>query len=252
MGLAWGGPYYYPWYHAWGGVAYGPRGGAIALGAGRLGRLFGQHLHELGHTATVSRVGGGYNAWTGNAWATRVGTSYKLAHRIASAGQRTAVQNVYTGNYATAGAGWRWARRGAIAGGKVTVGNAVTGDEATARRGAAYNPNTGEVTTFGSIHGEQGTIARVGEMSTRDTTATSTGARMSGWEQHTPGSGLGAGRRHRTGSDRNLGRKPECSSSIATPARARRAPSAARPCGRSTMNMSRSFRGGGGFRGGRR
>jgi hypothetical protein len=251
-GWAWG-PYYYPWYPAWGGVAYGPRGGAIAWGPGGWAGYSGNIYTNWGNRATVSRVAGGYNAWTGNAWATRVGTSYNSRTGIASAGQRTAVQNVYTGNYAYGGRGVAVGPNGGVvAGGKVTVGNANTGNEATARRGAAYNPNTGEVTTFGSVHGENGTIARVGD----DVYAGHDGnvyrRTESGWEQHTPGGGWAPV----GGSGQEPNRNPGGGNQVQQLDRDR----AARDMGAqrsqalraNTMNMNRSFRGGGGFRGGRR
>jgi hypothetical protein len=160
------------------------------------------------------------------------------------------VKNVYTGNYAYGGRGVAAGPNGGVvAGGKLTVGNANTGNEATARRGAAYNPNTGEVTTFGSVHGENGTIARVGD----DVYAGHDGnvyrRTESGWEQHTPGGGwapVGG-----TGQEPN--RNPGGGNQVQQLDRDR----AARDMGAqrsqalraNTMNMNRSFRGGGGFRG---
>jgi hypothetical protein len=234
-------------------VAYGPRGGAIAWGPGGWAGYSGNIYTNWGNRATVSRVAGGYNAWTGNAWATRVGTSYNSRTGIASAGQRSAVRNVYTGNYAYGGRGVAAGPNGGVvAGGKITVGNSGTGNEATARRGAAYNPNTGEVTTYGTISGEKGTVARVGD----DVYAGHDGnvyrRTESGWEQHTPGGGWAPV----TGAGQEPNRNPGGGNQVQQLDRDRQArdlgAQRSQALRASSMNMNRSFRGGGGFRGGRR
>jgi hypothetical protein len=188
-GWAWG-PWYYPWYPWWGGVAYGPHGGAVVWGPGGWAGYSGNIYRNWGNRATVSRVTAGYNAWTGNAWAGRVGISYNSRTGIASAGQRAAVANVYTGNYAYGSRGVATGPNGgAVAGGRVTVGNAGTGNQVTASKGAVYNPNTGEITTFETVRGENGGVARVGDDVYAGRDGNVYRHTEGGWEQFTPGSG---------------------------------------------------------------
>jgi hypothetical protein len=155
------GPYWgacYGWgYNAYGGItAWGPYGWA-----GTSGNIYSQN----GPWSSVSRVQGGFNAWTGNRWASQYGRAYNSSTGTRAVGARGAVANVYTGGYAFGG------RAGAVNentgnaawGSKVTAGNVVTGSEVTARRGGVYNDATGETTRYGSVHGDQGTLARVGD-----------------------------------------------------------------------------------------
>ncbi|WPC27108.1 autotransporter [Pseudomonas moraviensis] len=162
-GYAWG-PRLYPAPLAWGGAAYGYRGGAVAWGPGGWAGTTGNLYHQWGDRATVSRYGAGYNAWTGNRWAGEVGASYNSRTGIAAAGQRGAVHNAYTGNYAGGRSGVAAGPNGgAIVGERVTAGNVRTGTKVSANRGAVYNPNTGNTTQYGGIHGRNGGAARVGD-----------------------------------------------------------------------------------------
>ncbi|WP_350310277.1 autotransporter [Pseudomonas sp. FR229a] len=162
-GYAWG-PRLYPAPLAWGGAAYGYRGGAVAWGPGGWAGTTGNLYHQWGDRATVSRHGAGYNAWTGNRWAGEVGASYNSRTGIAAAGQRGAVHNAYTGNYAGGRSGVAAGPNGgAIVGERVTAGNVRTGTKVSANRGAVYNPNTGNTTQYGGIHGRNGGAARVGD-----------------------------------------------------------------------------------------
>jgi hypothetical protein len=89
---------------------------------------------KWGPTTAVSRTSAGYNAWTGNAWSSKVGTSYNSTTGRISAGQRADVQNVYTGNYAYSQRGATYNPNTGVAarGGTATVGNAETGTQKTA------------------------------------------------------------------------------------------------------------------------
>jgi hypothetical protein len=82
---------------------------------------------------------------------------------VLSAGQRGAVENVYTGNYASGGRGIaRDTDSGVVAGGRGgTIGNAYTGREISAGSGAIYNPNTGESTRVSGIGGDSGRVVNV-------------------------------------------------------------------------------------------
>jgi hypothetical protein len=110
-------------------------------------------------------------------------------------GQRGAVQNVYSGNYA-------YGRRGAFynqntgvagAGGKVTWGNSATGNQGTAGRAAIYNPNTGNVTHIAAGKGESGGfIAANGQVIVGKDGNYYRPNGQGGWDQITrPGSGAG-------------------------------------------------------------
>jgi hypothetical protein len=153
-GPYWG--YCYGWgYNAMGGVtAWGPYGWA-----GTSGNIYSQH----GPWSGVSRYQGGYNAWTGNRWASQYGRAYNSVTGTRAVGQRGAVANVYSGNYAYGSRGAAVNDGSAAWGSKATSGNIYTGNEVTARRGGVYNDATGDVTRYGSIHGENGGVARVGD-----------------------------------------------------------------------------------------
>ncbi len=73
-------------------------------------------------------------------------------------GQRGAVENVYTGNYAYGGRGafYNETTGAAGAGRKVTWGNEDTGKQGTAGRATIYNPNTGQATHISGVRGESG------------------------------------------------------------------------------------------------
>jgi hypothetical protein len=153
------GPYWGHWHGAhgtaWGGIAvWGPGGWAATSG---------NIYHRSGNWSGVSRVQGGYNAWTGNAWARQYGHAYNSRTGTIAAGQRGAVQNVYTGNYAYGGRGAAYNPNTgtAVHGGKVTVGNERTGNQATAGRVTVNTPGPGS-TTIGGVKGDNGGIYRAG------------------------------------------------------------------------------------------
>src|SRR5262249_36984148 len=86
------------------------------------------------------------------------GRAYNSSTGTSVIGQRGAVQNVYTGDYASGGRAVGYNdRTGAVgAGSKVTVGNSYTGNSATFGRGTVYNPNTGNSTTVSGGRGSGG------------------------------------------------------------------------------------------------
>ena len=148
------GPYwgwcYGSYYNAYGGItAWGPYGWA-----GTSGYIY----HQNGPWTGVSRAAVGYNAWTGNEWASHYGRAYNSTTGTRVVGQRSAVHNVYTGNYAYGGRGAFYNENtgAAGAGGKVTWGNENSGNSGSAGRGTIYNPNTGNATHIGGIKGEDG------------------------------------------------------------------------------------------------
>ena len=155
------------------GAAWGP-GGAVAWGPGGWARTTGNVYHRYGNTGAVTRTSGGFNAWTGNRWASQVGTSYNSRNGNIAAGQRGAVYNVYSGNYAYGG-------RGAITSGR--TGNTITGGRLT-----VGDAGSGQSGNIGYVRGEGGgTIARVGDdiYAGRDGNVYRKGE--NGWEQRTDG-----------------------------------------------------------------
>jgi len=194
--VAWGwgwGPYPYwgPWaYPAWGG-AWGPRGGAVAWGPGGWAGYSGNIYTQWGNRAGVTRVAGGFDAWTGNRWAGQVGASYNSRTGIASAGQRGAVSNIYTGNYAAGARGGAVGPGGnAIVGARGTAGNAYSGNQVSANRGAVYNQATGQWTRVGGATGaDGGHVGHVGDdvYAGKDGNVYRKGGE--GWQKFTPGSG---------------------------------------------------------------
>jgi hypothetical protein len=153
------GPYWYScygaYYNAYGGItAWGPYGWA-----GSSGYIY----HQNGPWTGTSRAAVGYNAWTGNQWATEHGRAYNSTTGTRVVGQRGAVENVYTGNYAYGGRGAAYNENTgrAAVGGKVTVGNENTGNQGTAGRATVYNPNTGNATHISGAKGEQGGFINV-------------------------------------------------------------------------------------------
>ena len=104
----WWGPYYGWGYNVHAGItAWGPGGWASTTG-----NIYG---HRPGFS-TVQRGAAGYNAFTGNQWATRYGTAYNSTTGTLITGQKGAVKNVYTGNYAYGARGVA-TKTGATAGG---------------------------------------------------------------------------------------------------------------------------------------
>lgn len=189
-GWGWGPyPYWGPWAYPTWGVAYGAAGGAVAWGPGGWAGYTGNIYTQWGNRATVSRAAGGYDAWTGNAWASQVGKSYNSRTGIVSAGQRGAVANVYSGNFAAGGRGVATGPGGnVVVGERATAGNVYTGDKVSANRGAYYDRNTGQWTSFGGATGPGGgKVAHVGD----DVYAGKDGNVYrntgSGWERHTAG-----------------------------------------------------------------
>ncbi len=155
------GPYWYPcygyYYNAYGGITvWGPYGWA-----GTSGYIY----HQYGPWTGVSRAAAGYNAWTGNQWATAYGRAYNSTTGTRVVGQRGAVHNVYTGNYAygARGAFYNEQTGAAGAGRKVTWGNDSTGKQGTAGRGTIYNPKSGEVTHISGAKGDSGGVIRVND-----------------------------------------------------------------------------------------
>lgn len=168
-GWGWGPyPYWGPWGYGWGywygGVAYGPRGGAAAWGPGGWAGYSGPIYQRWGDTAAVSRFTGGFNAWTGNQWATRSGIAYNSRTGVTAAGQRGVVNNVYTGNFAAGSRGVVTGPGGVVAGGaRGVAGNTITGNTVAGNKGFVYNPNTGNVTTFGGKRGQDGGVGHIGD-----------------------------------------------------------------------------------------
>jgi hypothetical protein len=181
MGWGWGpypwyGPvgwgYYYPYpYYApiYGGVAWGP-GGAVAWGPGGWAGTTGNVYHRWGNTQAVTRASGGFNAYTGNRWASQVGMSYNSKTGNLAAGQRAAVGNVYTGDYA-------YGRRGSVT-------NPQTGNTVSGGRMTVGNADSGQSGSAGWIRGENASAIRVGDSiyASRDGNVYRKGA--SGWEQN--------------------------------------------------------------------
>ncbi|MGC3961614.1 MAG: hypothetical protein QM813_27930 [Verrucomicrobiota bacterium] len=146
------------WYSCYGGAYYNAYGGITAWGPYGWAGTSGYIYHQNGPWTGVSRGAAGYNAWTGNQWATRYGRAYNSTTGTRVVGQRGAVENVYTGNYAYGGRGAAYNENtgAAAAGGKVTWGNQTTGNQGSAGRATIYNPNTGNTTQIGGIKGENG------------------------------------------------------------------------------------------------
>jgi hypothetical protein len=151
-------PYWGPYYGWCYGSYYNAYGGITAWGPYGWAGTSGYIYHQNGPWTGVSRAAAGYNAWTGNQWASQYGRAYNSTTGTSIVGQRGAVQNVYTGNYAYGGRGAFYNNQTGAAGtgGKVTWGNANTGNTGTAGRADIYNPNTGNTTHVGGIKGENG------------------------------------------------------------------------------------------------
>ena len=170
-------PYYVP---VCGGVAWRPGGWAATSG---------NVYRRYGNTGAVTRTSQGFNAWTGNQWASQVGMSYNSRNGSIAAGQRAAVHNVNTGDYAYGG-------RGAVTSG--ATGKTYTGDKLT-----VGNSESGQSGSAGNIRGDNGGIARVGDNvhAARDGTVYRRGE--SGWEQNSGGGWNSADRPASSGSGQN-------------------------------------------------
>jgi hypothetical protein len=107
---------------------------------------------------------------------------------VAAAGQRGAVQNIYTGNYAAGARGVATGPGGTVAAGeRGTAGNVYTGREVSGARGTVYNPRTGQGVSVGGVSGNLGGVGRVGD----DVYASRDGnvyrRTNEGWQQRTGG-----------------------------------------------------------------
>jgi hypothetical protein len=187
--VGWGYYYPYPYYRPpyWGGAAWGPWGGGAVWGPGGWAATSGNVYHRWGATSAVTRRSGGYDAWTGTAWRNAAGMSYNSRTGTLSAGQRSAVGNVYTGGYAYGGRGAASTRGGgSVSGGRVTAGNVYTGNQATAGR-ISGTTGSGQTGSAGWVRGDEGGVARVGD----DLYAGKDGSiykrnQDGGWEQQHP------------------------------------------------------------------
>jgi len=155
------GPYWYPCY----GYYYNAHGGITAWGPYGWAGTSGYIYHQYGPWTGVSRAAAGYNAWTGNQWATEYGRAYNSTTGTRVIGQRGAVENVYTGNYAYGkrGAFYNDQTGAAGAGHKVTWGNDSTGPQGTAGRATVYNPKSGDVTHISGAKTDSGGFIKVND-----------------------------------------------------------------------------------------
>ncbi len=227
--VGWGYYYPYPYYPPiYGGVAWGP-GGAVAWGPGGWAGTTGNVYHRYGNTGAVTRTSRGFNAWTGNQWASQVGMSYNSRNGNIAAGQRGAVNNVYTGNYAYGG-------RGSVTSGR--TGNTYTGG-----RLGVGNSDTGQSGSAGYIRGENGGVARFGDnvYAAKDGTVYRKGA--NGWEQNSGSGWSSANRPTPAGSQNKAGAAPTLRSNQQIQSLDRQ--SGARSMGNTRTMSSRSFSGGG-------
>jgi hypothetical protein len=167
-------------------TAWGPGGWATTSG-----NIYG---HRAGFS-TVQRGAAGYNAFTGNQWATRYGTAYNSTTGTLITGQKGAVKNVYTGNYASGSRATAVnTKTGASAtGGKVTVGNAYTGKSTTVGGITASKPGEPPRSVVGA-KGDNGGVVAVGGPGDKQVYGTKDGDvyRRTGagqWEQVTPPAG---------------------------------------------------------------
>ena len=182
----WWGPYYGYGYNANGGMtAWGPGGWATTTG-----NIYGQRAGF----STVQRGAAGYNAFTGNQWATRYGTAYNSTTGTLISGQKGAVKNVYTGNYAygSRGSAVNTKTGASASGGKVTVGNAYTGKSTTVGGVTAGKPGEPPRSVVGA-KGDNGAVIAVGGPGEKQVYGTKDGNvyhRENGqWEQVTSPSG---------------------------------------------------------------
>ncbi len=136
-------------------------------------------IRHWGSTTAVSRSSAGYNAWTGNAWSSKVGTSYNSVTGRVSAGQRASVSNVYTGNYAYGqrGATYNPSTGVGARGGSVTYGNVNTGAQDTAKWGQVSGP-----------HGQSTGVVQSGNNTYADHNGNVYKDTGSGWQKYDNGS----------------------------------------------------------------
>jgi hypothetical protein len=148
------GPYPY-----WGpyGAAYGPHG-AAAWGPGGWAATTGNIYHQWGDLSTISRSSAGFNAWTGNQWATHTGAAYNSTTGARAAGQRGYVQNAYSGNWAEGarGAGYN-PSTGRFAAGQGAVAGTPDGAKVAAGEGTVGNARTGQSASFAGVKTDGGT-----------------------------------------------------------------------------------------------
>lgn len=158
-------PYWGPYWGFCYGAHYNPYGGITAWGPYGWAGTSGYIYHHNGPWSGVSRAAAGYNAWTGNRWATSYGRAYNSTTGTSVVGRRGAVENVYTGNYAYGGRGAFYNEKTGIAGagGKVTWGNESTGKEGAAGRATIYNPATDKTAKIGGIAGDDQGVIKVND-----------------------------------------------------------------------------------------
>jgi len=116
----------------WGGYGVGEYRGIGRWGAGNWGVSTGNVYDQWGFRSSVFNATAGYDAITGNRWYDRASVSYNSRTGIATAGQRFAVGNAFTGTYATG------------------------------TRGVAYDSRTGRAVDYGAVRTQNGSAARVG------------------------------------------------------------------------------------------
>jgi len=122
----------YGYAYGWDGYGVGAYRGVGRWGAGNWGVSTGNVYDQWGFRSSVYNATAGYDAITGNRWYDRASVSYNSRTGIATAGQRWATGNAFTGTYASG------------------------------TRGVAYDSRTGRAVDYGSIRTENGGAMRVG------------------------------------------------------------------------------------------
>ncbi len=201
FGFGWPyGPAWYrppaPWWGPYYGWGYNARGGITAWGPGGWASTTGNIYGQRAGFSTVQRGAAGYNAFTGNQWATRYGTAYNSTTGTLISGQKGAVKNVYSGNYASGGRGTATnTNTGAsVSGGKVTVGNAYRGTSTTVGGISTSKPGEAPRGIVGA-KGDQGSVIAVGTPGDKQVFGTKDGnvyrrGDNGQWEQVTPPSNV--------------------------------------------------------------
>ena len=184
-------PYYGYAYHPYYGGAYGAYGGAAVYGPGGAAATTGNVYHQYGATSAVSKTSGGYNAWTGNAYAHQGEQSYNSMTGTSTAASRNTEANAYTGNYASqsAGAAYNNQTGAAAAGVHTTQGNAYTGQQVSATKGVAYNPNTGQAESVGAMGSDGNYVAHAGNNVYAEKDGQTYSSTADGWKQPTSDGG---------------------------------------------------------------
>jgi hypothetical protein len=184
-------PYYGYAYHPYYGGAYGAYGGAAVYGPGGAAATTGNVYHQYGATSAVSKTSGGYNAWTGNAYAHQGEQSYNSMTGTSTAAARNTEANAYTGNYASqsAGAAYNNQTGAAAAGVHTTQGNAYTGQQVSATKGVAYNPNTGQAESVGAMGSDGNYVAHAGNNVYAEKDGQTYSSTADGWKQPTSSGG---------------------------------------------------------------